>query len=98
MGALKVLEKLRNMGVSGRSAGQEATFKFKGVMYSVLDVTVLEDSYSVSFEIVEKYSTDFDIDEEQICNWGQIRRALSGVDDGYSAYDDLGIIEEIEKQ
>lgn len=94
MGALKVLEALRNKSVFGYSAENGAVFEHNGAHYVVDNVTVLEEELEVFFDIAKANT----IETEDIPTWGEIRMSLISVDDGYSAYDDFDIIEEIENE
>lgn len=94
MGALKVLEALRNKSVFGYSAENGAVFEHNGVHYVVDDVVVLDEELEVFFDIAKANT----IETEDIPTWGEIRMSLISIDDGYSAYDDFDIVKEIENE
>lgn len=92
MGALRTLEELRNHCPKGYSAENNAIFKQNGIEYAVMDVTVVEEKLTVFFDI----ATANEVDSVDIPTWGKIQRELMGIDDGYFAHDDLGVIDKLE--
>ena len=92
MGALRTLEELRSCCSNGCGAENDAIFKQNGMEYAVMDVTVVEEELTVFFDI----AIANEVESVDTPTWGKIQRELMGIDDGYFAYDDLGVIDKLE--
>lgn len=89
MEALKFLKELRGRYAYGGHADNKAVFKFDEVNYAICGIAVDYESSELFFDITKA--------DTSILTWGEIQRNLRGSWGKYSALEDFGFIEKIDR-